>query len=81
MVSQDSGNKAEKPAGQEQGKGKQNWQACSRCDQRYLPARMVERMQKEFPENVEVLGMCPRCRRKKTAEALVLAKGTVEKNI
>ena len=77
MVSQDSGNKAEESAGQEQVKGKQNWQACSRCGQKYLPARMVERMQKKFPENTEVLGMCPRCRRKKTAQDLVLAKGAV----
>ena len=81
MVSQDSGNKAEKPASQDQVKGKQNWQACSRCDQRYLPVKMVERMQKKFPENAEVLGMCPRCRRKKTVEDLVLAKRTVEQNI
>ena len=79
-MSQDSGNKAEKSAGQEQTKGKQNWQACSRCDQRYLPARMVERMQKKFPDNAEVLGMCPHCRRKKTAEDLVRAKGTAEQN-
>ena len=81
MVSQNSDNKAEEPAVQNQVKGKQNWQACSRCDQRYLPARMVERMQKKFPDNTGVLGMCPRCRRKKTAEDLVLVKGTVEQNI
>ena len=80
MVSQDSGNEAEKPAVQDQTKARQNWQACSDCDQRYLPARMVERMQKKFPENVEVLGMCPCCRRKKTAEDMVLAKRTVEQN-
>ena len=81
MVSQDSDNKVEKPAVQDKVKGKPNLQACSRCDQKYLPARMVERMQKKFPENAEVLGMCPRCRRKKAAEDLVLAKGTVEQNI
>ncbi len=77
MVSRDSGDKAEKSAGQEQGKGKQNWQACSRCDQRYLPVKMVERMQKKFPDNAELLGMCPSCRRKKAAQDLVLAKGAV----
>ncbi len=80
MVSQDSGNEAEKPAVQDQAKAKQNWQACSNCDQRYFPARMVERMQKKFPENAEVLGMCPHCRRKKAAEDMVRAKGTVEQN-
>ena len=80
MVSQDSDNKAEKSPGQEQVKEKKNWQACSCCDQRYLPARMVERMQKKFPDNAEVLGMCPLCRRKKTAEDMVRAKGTVEQN-
>ena len=81
MVSQDSGNEAEKPAVQDQAKAKQNWQACSNCDQRYFPARLVERMQKKFPQNAELLGMCPSCRSKKTAQDLVLAKGTVEKNI
>ena len=80
MVSKDSDNKVEEPVVQDKGKGKQNWQVCSRCDQRYLPARMVERMQEKFPENAELLGMCPRCRRKKTAEDMVLAKGTVEQN-
>ena len=80
MVSQDSDNKAEKSAVQDKAKGKQNWQACSRCDQRYLPAKMVKRMQEKFPENVEVLRMCPSCRRKKAAEDMVLAKGTVEQN-
>ena len=80
-MSQESGHKAEKSASQEQVKEKQNWQACSRCEQKYLPARMVERMQKKFPDNAELLGMCPRCRRRKTAEDLVLAKRTVEQNI
>ena len=81
MVSQHSGNKTEEAAGRDQVKGKQNWQACSRCDQRYLPAKMVERMQKKFPDNAEALGMCVCCRRKKTAEDLVLAQGTVQQNI
>ena len=81
MVSEDSGNKAEEPVVQDKAKPKQNWQACTRCDQKYFPAKMVERMQKKFPDNAEVLGMCPCCRRKKTAEDLLLAKGTVEQNI
>ncbi len=80
MVSQDNGNKAEQSAGQEQVRGKQNWQACSRCEQRYFPARPVERMQKKFPDNAEVLGMCPRCRGKRAAEDLVRAQRTVEQN-
>ena len=80
MASQDSGNKAEQPADQDKAKGKQNGQACSQCGQKYLPARMVERMQKKFPDNAEVLGMCPRCRRKKAAEDLLLAKGAVEQD-
>ena len=78
MVSQDNGNEAEKPALQDK---KQNLQECSRCSQGYLPVRMVERMQKKFPDNAEVLGMCPPCRRKKAAEDLVSAKGKVEQNI
>lgn len=81
MVSEHGDNKTEKSTVQGQVKGKQNWQACSRCDQRYLPAKMVERMQKKFPDNAEVLAMCGRCRRKKTAEDLVLAEGTVQQNV
>ena len=56
---------------------KKNWQACSSCSERYLPAKMVERMQKKFPENAQLLGMCPGCRSKKAAQDLVLAKGKV----
>jgi NAD-dependent SIR2 family protein deacetylase len=80
MLSQDSGNKAEKPASQDQVKGKQNWQACTRCDQRFLPPKMVKRMQKKFPENADLLAMCPSCRRKKAAEDMVLAEGAVKQN-
>lgn len=79
-MSQDSGNQAEKPDAQEKPKGKQNWQACTRCDQKYLPPKMVKRMQEQFPENTELLAMCPSCRRKKTAEDMVAAEGIVKQN-
>ena len=81
MASQDNANQAEKSAVQDKAKGKQNWQACSRCDQRYLPVKMVKRMQEKFPNNVQVLEMCPSCRRKKAAEDMVLAEGTVEQKV
>ena len=80
MASQDSDNGAEKSAVQDKPKGKQNWQACSRCDRKFLPAKMVARMQEKFPQNSEVLAMCPPCRRKKAAQDMVLTKGTVEQN-
>ncbi len=80
MASQDSGNEAEKSAVQDKPKGKQNWQACTRCDQRFLPPKMVKRMQEKFPENADLLAMCPPCRRKKAAEDMVLAEGTVQQN-
>ena len=80
MTSQDSGNQAEKSAVQDKPKGKQNWQPCSRCDQKYLPPKMVKRMQEKFPENADLLAMCPSCRRKKTAEDMVAAEGTVKQN-
>ena len=80
MVSQDSGNEAEESAVQDKLKGKQNWQACNLCDQRYLPPKMVKRMQEKFPENADLLAMCPSCRRKKAAEDMVLAEGAVKQN-
>ena len=80
MISQGSGNEAEKPAVQGKPEGKQSWQPCSRCDQKYLPPKMVKKMQEEFPENADMLAMCPSCRRKKTAEDMVSAEGAVKQN-
>lgn len=73
MASEKSANEAEKPAVENKAKSRPKQQSCSRCNQDYFPARVIERMQKKFPDNAEVLAMCPSCRRQKTAEELASA--------
>ncbi len=56
------------------------WQMCSRCGQRYLPARLVEHLRKSLPAGAEWLEVCPRCRREGTAEDFARASVTAEQN-